>query len=82
MAQGNGVLGFKFKPRYPKRLGKRHLLAIYLVRYGYANRVPGSWMIAATLVGPDRFPPGTFWNEFGERGRSRMLKNGHDPRSY
>lgn len=77
-----GVFGFRFKQRYPARLGKRHWAAIYLIRYGYANRIPGSWVIAGLLLGPDRFPQGTLWNEFGDPGRRRMIAKRHDPANY
>jgi hypothetical protein len=62
------------------RLTYRQRLAIFCLRYGYANWVPGSWINAILLLGPDKdWPPrGTVWQSIGPRAQRRLIANGLD----
>ena len=75
-------MSFKAKPRYPTTFNRRHRLSNFLLNYGYANRIPGCWVLSGFLIGPDRFPSRTIWNVLNERAQHRLLKNGHDPDQY
>jgi hypothetical protein len=58
----------------------RQKAVIFFLKYGYANRVPGSWINAMLLANAeDRdLPSDTYWNAIGERAQRRLIANGLD----
>lgn len=60
------------------RLSLRQKAVIWFLKYGYANRIPGSWVNAVLLGNPEdrKLPRDTYWNAIGERARQRLIANG------
>lgn len=61
-------------------LSFRQRSVIWFLKYGYANRIPGSWINAVLLANAEdrNLPPDTYWNAIGERAQQRLIANGLD----
>lgn len=65
-------------------LSWRQKAAIFILRYGYANYVPGSRANAIIVLARDweRSPPGTIWEAVGKRAQARLRRNRVRRQSY
>lgn len=67
-----------------RRVTRRQKIAIILLRFGYANHVPGCWMNAVLILGPEEdWPPrGTVWDAIGARAQRRLARRGFTRDQY
>lgn len=60
---------------------RKQRAAVALLRYGYAFYIPGSWLNAILLLGPEEEWPGwpqhgVVWDTVGARAQRRLQRTG------
>lgn len=66
-------------------MSARQRVAVAMLRYGYGWYVPGAWINAILLLGPDEkwpAPRGTVWDAIGPRARRRLARRGFTREQY